>query len=59
MSAHMMTKKILDNIRLRREQRGFAVKLFYSTLKLLRVWRINVKKFGFPKSTRDLKLTQQ
>eukprot|EP00347_Sterkiella_histriomuscorum_P018929 403343624 len=55
---HKVGLKILENIQIRKQQKDFAVKLFFSTLKLLKVWRIYVKKFGFPKSVRDHKLTR-
>ncbi|CDW71398.1 UNKNOWN [Stylonychia lemnae] len=50
---------VRDNTQRRKESKELAMKQFYSTLKLLRVWSIYVKKFGFPKQIRDQRLTQQ
>lgn len=58
-AVHFEMKKALDNVQIKKKTRDDAVKAFYATLKLLRVWNIYIKKFGFPKSARDHRYTRQ
>ena len=56
---HYGSKKARENLKLRLKAKDDAFKIFYATLKLLKVWGKYIHRFGFPKSVRDHRYAKQ